>query len=62
MFSSGLNRAHKPSESQDLVEIECERRVFWAVYVMDKYLSSALGRPQLLRDEDIDQVWSSGIL
>jgi Fungal specific transcription factor domain len=22
---------------------------------MDKYLSSALGRPQMLRDEDIDQ-------
>jgi hypothetical protein len=32
-----------------------QKRVFWSSYIMDKYLSSALGRPQLLRDEDIDQ-------
>ncbi len=32
-----------------------QKRIFWCTYVADKYLSSALGRPQMLRDEDIDQ-------
>jgi hypothetical protein len=32
-----------------------QKRVFWSAYIIDKYLGSALGRPQMLRDEDVDQ-------
>ena len=55
-YAFGLHRNHTPNGSQDLVDIECNKRVFWSIYVMDKYLSSSLGRPQVLREDDTDQV------
>lgn len=36
-------------------ELELRKRIFWSVYVLDKYLSIMFGRPRLLHDEDIDQ-------
>lgn len=41
--------------SSSLVEVEMRKRVFWAAYTLDKYLSIILGRPRVFRDEDIDQ-------
>ena len=41
--------------SSSLVEFEMRKRVFWAAYTLDKYLSIILGRPRVFRDEDIDQ-------
>ncbi|KAE8370646.1 fungal-specific transcription factor domain-containing protein [Aspergillus caelatus] len=29
------------------------RGVFWSLYIMDRYLSAALGRPMMINDEDI---------
>jgi hypothetical protein len=55
IYTLGISRERRPSDTSDLLEIEIQKRVFWSAYVMDKYLSSALGRPQMLRDEDIDQ-------
>lgn len=43
------------SDAEDLVEAECLKRAFWLAYSFDKHLSSSLGRPSLLRDDDIDQ-------
>ncbi|KAJ5089804.1 hypothetical protein N7532_008488 [Penicillium argentinense] len=37
------------------LELELRKRIFWSVYVLDKYLSIMFGRPRLLHDEDIDQ-------
>jgi hypothetical protein len=37
------------------IDLECEKRVFWSAYTMDKYLSAIFGRPCALRDEDSDQ-------
>ncbi|OQE16463.1 hypothetical protein PENSTE_c024G10406 [Penicillium steckii] len=37
------------------LEFELRKRIFWSVYVLDKYLSIMFGRPRLLHDEDIDQ-------
>jgi hypothetical protein len=45
----------KHGDKCDFLEMELQKRVFWSAYVIDKYLSSALGRPQMIRDEDIDQ-------
>ncbi|CZR64563.1 uncharacterized protein PAC_14461 [Phialocephala subalpina] len=55
VYTLGLHRERRHSSTSDLLEIEMQKRVFWSAYIMDKYLSSSLGRPQLLRDEDIDQ-------
>lgn len=55
IFGLGIHRKRRSKETDDLVEIECGKRCLWAAYTIDKYLASSLGRPQLLRDEDIDQ-------
>ncbi|KUJ06828.1 uncharacterized protein LY89DRAFT_678409 [Mollisia scopiformis] len=55
IYAIGIHRERRPSSTSDLLEIEMQKRVFWGAYVMDKYLSSSLGRPQLIQDEDIDQ-------
>lgn len=55
IYTLGIHRERRPSSTSDLLEIEMQKRVFWSAYVTDKYLSSSLGRPQLLKDDDIDQ-------
>ncbi|KAK9487530.1 fungal-specific transcription factor domain-containing protein [Lipomyces starkeyi] len=54
----GLHRRQKQLSSQntvDYIEQECRKRVFWAAYSLDKYLSAVLGRPSIFHDNDIDQ-------
>ena len=55
IYTLEIHRERKSSNKSDLLEIELQKRVFWFVYITDKYLSSALGRPQMFHDEDIDQ-------
>lgn len=59
VFAIGLHRGRKAdslsNNSAGRVELECRRNVFWSAYTLDKYLSAALGRPRIFRDEDIDQ-------
>ncbi|EON62512.1 hypothetical protein W97_01735 [Coniosporium apollinis CBS 100218] len=51
----GLHRKRAMVELSSLVVRECQRRTFWCLYTLDKYLSVMFGRPRLLQDEDIDQ-------
>ena len=52
----GIHRKQSSSaRGLSLIESECRKRAFWALYVLDGYLSVILGRPRILRDEDIDQ-------
>lgn len=54
----GLHRRKRRGGSRDemeLIEHECRKRAFWAVYMLDRYLSVMGGRPRLLQDEDMDQ-------
>ncbi|KAK9354802.1 fungal-specific transcription factor domain-containing protein [Lipomyces doorenjongii] len=54
----GLHRRQKHLSTQntvDYIEQECRKRVFWAAYSLDKYLSAVLGRPSIFHDNDIDQ-------
>ncbi|PBK78576.1 hypothetical protein ARMSODRAFT_873708 [Armillaria solidipes] len=44
-------RAH---ECPNNAEAESWRRVFWCLLYIDRYISSALGRPCAINDEDID--------
>lgn len=48
------SRALNSSSSAE-VAIECSKRVLWCSFTLDQYLSLILGRPRLLREEDIDQ-------
>ena len=34
---------------------ECQKRMFWCAFTLDKYLSIVMGRPALLRREDCNQ-------
>ncbi|KAH7355355.1 fungal-specific transcription factor domain-containing protein [Rhexocercosporidium sp. MPI-PUGE-AT-0058] len=55
IFAMGLQRQNRLSETGDMIEVECQKRAFWFAYTMDKHLSSSLGRPTMIRHEDIDQ-------
>lgn len=49
----GLHR--KVDANFDPVETELRKRIFWTVRKMDIYVSSLLGLPQMVSEEDIDQ-------
>ncbi|KAL4866151.1 hypothetical protein BDV12DRAFT_138600 [Aspergillus spectabilis] len=49
----GLHRS--VTTNFNLVERELRRRIFWAIRKMDVYVSTLLGLPQMLSDDDIDQ-------
>jgi mevalonate pyrophosphate decarboxylase len=55
IFVLGIHRKKQKLNSDDLVQLECAKRTFWQAYMLDKYLACSLGRPPMLRDEDIDQ-------
>ncbi len=55
LTSLGLHRKTSISHEMSLIESECRKRTFWCAYILDGYLSVLLGRPRLLRDEDLDQ-------
>ncbi|KAJ5747037.1 uncharacterized protein N7511_008733 [Penicillium nucicola] len=43
------------TDQEDLIQKECQRRVLWCSYTLDKYLSVILGRPRLWQDEDLEE-------
>lgn len=55
IYALGIHREGIIFGKRDLLKIEMQKRMFWSAYIVDKYLSSALGRPQMFQDEDIDQ-------
>lgn len=48
-------RPRRDPDSVDLIQRECQRRILWCSYTLDKYLSVILGRPRLWHDEDLDE-------
>ena len=54
----GLHRSRKPSSPMvDCILQECQKRCFWVTFTLDTYLSVMLGRPAMIHDEDVDQVF-----
>lgn len=49
----GLHRTVKADF--DPIEQELRKRIFWFIRTMDVYISTILGLPQLISDDDIDQ-------
>ncbi|KAI4721515.1 hypothetical protein E4T48_02084 [Aureobasidium sp. EXF-10727] len=55
-LSIGIHRSRTPSSAEPSKIIrECQRRCFWAVHMLDTYLSVMLGRPPYINDTYIDQ-------
>ncbi|KAF2761961.1 hypothetical protein EJ05DRAFT_190961 [Pseudovirgaria hyperparasitica] len=50
----GLHRASPPS-SLDAIQLELRKRVFWVLRTMDTYVTSMLGFPRTLGEENVDQ-------
>lgn len=57
----GIHRRQSSASKVSTLDAESRKRTFWSLYVLDGYLSVMLGRPRLLRDEDIDQPYPSNI-
>jgi hypothetical protein len=55
-LSIGIHRAKVPSSGEpSKIVRECQRRSFWAMHMLDTYLSVMLGRPPYINDTYIDQ-------
>jgi hypothetical protein len=55
-LSTGIHRARVPSSGEpSKIVRECQRRCFWAVHMLDTYLSVMLGRPPYINDTYVDQ-------
>ncbi|KAG7751785.1 hypothetical protein KL911_004363 [Ogataea haglerorum] len=54
--SLGLNRKIRDVEAKRMTpaEIEMRHRLFWAVFNMDRLISTSFGRPVAIRDDDIN--------
>lgn len=57
IYVLGIHRKHSKEGLLNLIDIECQKRVFWAAFALDKYLSYALSdRPQRIDLDSTDQV------
>ncbi|KAH7383158.1 fungal-specific transcription factor domain protein [Cadophora sp. MPI-SDFR-AT-0126] len=62
VLATGLHRKRpKPVANISYIEQECQKRIFWSVYMLERYLCVMLGRPKTLHDEDIDQIFPDEI-
>jgi proline utilization trans-activator len=52
-LSLGLNREPPPGHLSHR-EYQRRRRLWWTLYIIDKKLSTTIGAPLSIRDEDID--------
>ncbi|KAK8182077.1 fungal-specific transcription factor domain-containing protein [Phyllosticta capitalensis] len=46
---------HRKRQVEHVVARETQRRLFWAIYTLDRYLAIVFGRPMMLQDDDISQ-------
>ncbi|CZR69825.1 related to CHA4-transcription factor [Phialocephala subalpina] len=47
-------RIHRPCESEDPIQREIQSRLWWNLYILEKMMSTEMGRPVLLRAEESD--------
>ncbi|KAG8809660.1 hypothetical protein FRC17_003346, partial [Serendipita sp. 399] len=53
-FDAGLHRSVEAYDCFEPIENEIRKRTFWAVYMWDKQVGAAFGRPPLIRLRDCD--------
>ncbi|KIW12656.1 hypothetical protein PV08_09934 [Exophiala spinifera] len=54
MYHAGLHRCPYRYPQLDPQEGDLRKRIFWSAYVLDRYLSQALGHPLGFQDSDLD--------
>ncbi|KAF3399659.1 hypothetical protein DPV78_006796 [Talaromyces pinophilus] len=66
LMTLGLHRRRKTARTTSSsmsnaqrVQHECQKRILWCSFTLEKYLSLMLGRPRLLQEDDIDQEFPS---
>ncbi|KAK0124159.1 hypothetical protein ONS95_009142 [Cadophora gregata] len=52
-------RLHRQSDSDDPIQVEVKSRLWWNLYVLDKMISSDMGKPVILRAEETDTPYPS---
>ncbi|KAM3069382.1 hypothetical protein ACMFMG_005487 [Clarireedia jacksonii] len=55
IFKLHLHRKHNLEGVYSMIDVECQKRAFWAAFMLDKILSGSLNRPQYLRQIDADE-------
>jgi len=58
VFQLGLHRCPAKYDQFSAADIDLRKRLFWAVYVIERYLSQSLGLPLDLKDDDLDVCYS----
>lgn len=53
-FHLGLHRCPSRFKQFTLADADMRRRLFWAIYSLERYLSQSLGLPLDLKDDDVD--------
>lgn len=53
-FHLGLHRCPGRFPCFSNEDVDIRRRLFWSIYILERYLSQALGIPLTIRDDDID--------
>ncbi|KAK5112039.1 hypothetical protein LTR62_004573 [Meristemomyces frigidus] len=59
-YAMGLHRRSRDTPAP-IVDSECKKRTMWAIVTLDTYMSTMLGRPNLVHDEDISQEYPQSI-
>lgn len=54
LLHAGLHRCPFRYEQLDTDSKDMRKRVFWSAYILDRYLSQALGLPPTIADSDVD--------
>ncbi|WZH39143.1 uncharacterized protein QYS62_000051 [Fusarium acuminatum] len=54
IFLAGLHRCPCRYAQLSIDECDIRKRLFWSIYVLDRYLSQALGHPLGIQDSDVD--------
>lgn len=53
-FHLGLHRCPSKYKQFSIAEADMRRRIFWAIYSLERFLSQSLGLPLDIKDDDID--------
>jgi len=53
-YHLGLHRCPSRFKQFSSADVDIRRRLFWAIYSLERYLSQSLGLPLDLKDDDID--------
>ncbi|KAH7317682.1 fungal-specific transcription factor domain-containing protein [Rhexocercosporidium sp. MPI-PUGE-AT-0058] len=57
-FQLGLHRCPSRFRQFSIADADMRRRLFWAIYSLERYLSQSLGLPLDIKDDDVDVCYS----